>query len=96
MIPLLLISKISVLCHIMVLKNIYLKVLCQLVFPLKESNAFLQQGHIKLIKSVSKDISIVTKTSLFQVNVVLLNFLFKESWKKKSCSHKKSFFSSCF
>jgi len=28
MIPLLLISKISVLCHIMVLKNIYLKVLC--------------------------------------------------------------------
>ncbi len=37
---------------------------------------------IKLIKSDSKNIYNVTK-NLFQINAVLLNFLFiKESWKK--------------
>ncbi len=40
-------------------------------------NTVIQQGHIKLIKSDSKDIY-----NAFQINAALLNFLFiKESWK---------------
>ncbi len=40
---------------------------------LKEINAFIQQGFIKLIKSINKDVKIVRKYK-FQINAVLLNF----------------------
>ncbi len=44
-----------------------------------------------MIKSDSKDTYDVTKDFYFQINAVLLNFLFKESWKKKiyHCFHKR-------
>ncbi len=46
---------------------------------------FIHQGHIKLIKRASTDIYKCNKRFLFQINAVLLNFLFIcESWKIKS------------
>ncbi len=49
---------------------------------LKEINTFIQKRRIKFIKSDSKDFC-VTKKYIFQLNAVLLNFLFiEESWKK--------------
>ncbi len=49
---------------------------------LKEINTFIQKRRIKFIKSDSKDFC-VTKKIIFQLNAVLLNFLFiKEIWKK--------------
>ncbi len=47
-------------------------------------NAFIQQICIKLIKSDSIDIYDIDKYFYFQINAILLNFLFIiESWKKK-------------
>ncbi len=46
--------------------------ICMYVY-LKEINAFIQHGFIKLIKSINKDVKIVTKYT-FQINAVLLNF----------------------
>ncbi len=43
---------------------------------LKEINTFIDQGHIKLIKSDNKDIYNVTIDFCFKINAVLLNCLF--------------------
>ncbi len=57
----------------------------------KETNTFIQQGRIKLIKSDSQDIYNITKRFLFQINTVLLNFLvICESWKIKCISFHKN------
>ncbi len=50
------------------------------------SGSFYNKYHKKLIKSDSEDIYMVTyKIFLFQINDVILNFLFtKESWKNGS------------
>jgi len=52
------------------------------MFTLKK-NTFIHQGRIKLIK--------LSRTILFQINAVLMNFLIiKESWKRKCINfHKK-------
>ncbi len=62
----------------------------------KNVNTFIQQGCIKVAKSDNEDIYNVIKTIIFQINNVVLNFLFvKESLggggimmyiKKKSCN----------
>ncbi len=48
---------------------------------LKESNTFIQQGCIQLIKSDGQDLYNVTKRFLFQINAVLLNILFIKELK---------------
>ncbi len=49
---------------------------CVHVCVLVEINAFIHMACIKLIKSDSKDIYNVNIRFLFQINAVLLNFLF--------------------
>ncbi len=46
----------------------------------KESNTFIQKGHIKLIKSYSKNICY--KRFWFQINAVHLNFPFNKEFEK--------------
>ncbi len=53
-------------------------------------NAFIQHRCTQLIKSDRKDVYIII--ILFQINAVLLKFLFKEYWKKKDSFHNHNCF----
>ncbi len=55
---------------------LYIYIYIYIFFFLNEINTFMQQQCNKLIKGDSKDIYIVTKIFIFQINAVLLNFQF--------------------
>lgn len=64
---------ICALCRLMGFINTFNKVWCQKDFRyLKESNVFIQQGSIQLVKSDSRDFNVVTKT-FFQINAFELS-----------------------
>ncbi len=49
-------------------------------------NICIQQGHIKMIKSDTKDISNVTKDVYFNINYYYIPS-FQVSWEKLHCFH---------
>lgn len=63
--------------YILYLFMLFNTILFKCFFFIFVINTFIQRGHIKRIKSDSKE-TYVTK-DLFQINSVILNFPFKES-----------------